>query len=161
MHFRSLFKPISLLFFALSLIACSATVTDPNVGRENFHQYVKWMDRMEVSLATVLDDQVMSTPPQGEPSPEVQETLALAMNRQLDNNIDTLKALNIRHVEVKQLKDMTLHMLTLSKQMMPLLAKKEAESDPKLATLEKEFDAEEQRSSLLFKSLVQRFGLLK
>ncbi|QGM80161.1 hypothetical protein [Otariodibacter oris] len=159
MHFKSLFKPISLLFFALALIACSTTVTDPNIGREDFYQYAKWMDRMEVSLATVLDDQVMSAPAKGEPSPEVKETLSLAMNRQLDNNISTLKALNIRHVEVKQLKDMTLHMLTLSKQMMPLLAKKGAESDPKLAALEKEFDAEEQKSSALFRTLVQRFGL--
>ncbi|WP_301098197.1 hypothetical protein [Otariodibacter sp.] len=161
MHFKSLFKPISLLFFTLVLIACSATVTDPNIGREDFYQYIRWMNRMEISLETVVDDQVRSAAPQGKPSSELQETLSLVMNRQLDNNINTLKALNVHYAEVKQLKEVTLNMLTLSKQMMPLLAKKDNVSKTKLATLDKAFSAEEQKSSILFNTLVQRFGLPK
>lgn len=83
------------LFAIFMLSACVQTTTDPAVGKADFLKYQQWMESQPLE-----DDPNMR-------EPETPEQMEKLLNNVLGQYIQKAKALELRHTEVRALRDKT------------------------------------------------------
>ena len=147
---------ISSMLLALMLAGCSTTTMDPAVGKADYQTYIQWVDGIESSMDNKLADGLSQVGPKN--AAEDANLLNNTIEKSLNDVIASGKALNLRHEEVRKLRDMTIEVLNIYKQVLPAyLLPTEANlktaeaAQTKLAQLEKEGDA-------LMEKLDSQFG---
>ncbi len=141
---------------ALTLAACTTTTMDPTVGKADYQTYMKWLEGVESTMDNKLEEELSKAEPKSEV--EAANLLNSTIEKSFNDAMVSGKALNLRHEEVRKLRDMSVEMLNTYKQVLPAYLlpteaniKKAESAQTKLAQLEKEGDA-------LMEKLDSQFG---
>lgn len=137
-HFLSV---IFSMLLALTLAACTTTTMDPAVGKMDYQTYIKWFK--SVDAESKLEEELSKVDRKS--VAEESSLLNSIIEKSFNDVIASGKALNLRHEEVRKLRDITVEMLNAYKQAVPAyllqtddnLVKAEAAKN-KLAQLVKE-----------------------
>lgn len=137
---------ISSMLLVLTLAACTTTTMDPTVGNADYQTYMKWFEGVESTMDNKLEEELSKAEPKSEV--EAANLLNSTIEKLFNDAMASGKALNLRHEEVRKLRDMSVEMLNTYKQVLPAYLlpteaniKKAESAQTKLAQLEKEVDA--------------------
>ncbi|AUI67022.1 MULTISPECIES: hypothetical protein [Glaesserella] len=102
---------------AVSLVACTTTTTDPAVGKSDYQKYLQWLENVESTMDNKLEVEFSKAEPKNQ-SEEI-HLFNSVIEKSFDDAVSSGKALDLRHEEVRKLRDMSVEMLNTYKQVLP------------------------------------------
>ncbi|WP_373819450.1 hypothetical protein [Glaesserella sp.] len=143
---KYVFKFISSAFLALFLVGCAAQTTmDPAVGKADYHKLITWLNSTEQFISDKELEKALSG---SAPSEEEEvKMLTNALNQKYNQIIRGTKELDLRHVEVRKLRDLCVEIFELMRPAMLSIYVPTRENieqaekvEPKLLALEEQID---------------------
>ncbi len=157
---KHVFNYFVAVLFALLLAGCAVqTTTDSSVGKADYQKFVTWLNNSEDAADN--DDwfeKEFIKHPKPTTAEEEEERLRTVLDKRFNEIIRSAKALTLRHVEVRRLRDISVEMTELSKHIILAMYVPTKENVEKMEALMPRFEQLELEGEALSEKLDKAFG---
>ncbi len=145
---------------ALTLAACTTTTMDPTVGKADYQTYIKWLEGVESTMNNKFEEELSQAKSKNIVNiAEETNLLNSRIEKSINDAIESGKALNLRHEDVRKHRDMTVEVLNIyKKQVLPAYFLPTEENIKNAEAVQTKLGQLVMESGILFDKLYDQFG---
>ncbi len=153
---------LSIIFstlLALTLAACSTT-TNPAIGKADYQTYIKWLEGVETTMNSKFEEELSKVKSKNIANlAEETHLLNSRIEKSINDAIESGKALNLHHEEVRKHRDMTVEVLDIyKKQVLPAYFLPTEDNIKKAEVAQTKLGQLAMESGILWDKLYNQFG---